>query len=209
MFSNIDRTTIQIVSFLFFVSGIITYFTLGFQVGGTLMGIGFYIVIMSESSLLSRVQSEMTMALEKLNKRRENEIQDLLYFLRESKISTRPFDSLEAASIFIERLPIASIVVNPNHSVHKINKTWTKLFGWTEEDLIGKRTEHFQCPESLGPVSVELVKSFVREDYVRHSKYCYLDKSGNRILGLMVCHMFKDQSGCLAMFYPDQNNILN
>ena len=206
---NISRNTIQIVSLTFFLSGIMCYFLSSHEMGSILMGVGFYVVIMSESILLSRVQTEMTSTIERLTEKRESEIQDLLYFLRQSKMSSKPWEGIDAASLFIERLQIPAMIISDKQTVHKINKSWTALLGWTKKDLHGKRTEPIQCPDSFGPVSIELVNSFRRGEMIRHTRYCYINKSGERVEGTVLIVMFVDQKGALALFFPDSNNILN
>ena len=100
MIPNFSREYTQAISAAFIITGI---FLMVLTPATTLYGvaaIGFscWILMMSESILHAKVQTEMSSALECLRRKQETEIQDLLYFLRESKLAANPLQSWDAAA---------------------------------------------------------------------------------------------------------------
>ena len=87
MFTPPPREYIQALSTALLLMGLylMTVLTSGWT-GVSLVGLSCWVMLMSESILLSKVQGEMSSALESLRKKQELEVQDLLYYLRQSKL---------------------------------------------------------------------------------------------------------------------------
>ena len=87
MFTKIPREQIRFLSALSFSMGALILILGGWKLevfratGITCMAGAIWLIAMSESILLSKVQNEMHCALEEFSRKRESEIQDLLYFL--------------------------------------------------------------------------------------------------------------------------------
>ena len=98
------RESVQLASITIFIFGMIQFGLYSFEIGCITTGISFYIMLMSESILLARVQNEMTISLEALRKKQDIEVQDLLFYLRQSKLGNSPWSSVDAAKNHIRRI---------------------------------------------------------------------------------------------------------
>ena len=209
MIPNIPRDIAQFASVIFLCIGLILIFSTSHLVVGVgFISVACWALLMSESILLSKVQNEMWTSLDVLRRKQAADVDDLLYFLRMSKISAGPFDDIGAAELFIEKLPIPAYIVTPKHTIHKINSAWTEALGWTEEDLVGGRAEPIQCPDSFGPVSIELAESFTRGEYMKYSRYCFINSERRRVEGTVAIMMFPNGSGAVGIFHPDELGIV-
>ena len=75
------------------ISGLFAATYYGYPMFGVaFIGISIWVMVISESFLLSKVQLEMQSALEDLNRRKEKEVEQVLYFLRQSSIAASPFE---------------------------------------------------------------------------------------------------------------------
>ena len=214
MFKPIPRKHVQAVSFLLFSLGAFILVCGGWQselsraVGISLMAGSIWFIMMSESVLLTKVQNEMHGVLEQLSARREREIEELLYFLRDAKLRRDPWSSIDAASTYIQKIPFPAWVITPEIRVHKINKAWTKTLEW-DESICGKSAIPFQCTKYWGELSSILANAADQKDFMHFSKYCYLSKSGREVFGTVAIFIFPDMSGCAAVFYPDEQCVIS
>ena len=108
MFPSLSRNQVQFISAILFTLGVIVLVAGGWQleharaVGISLMAGSIWFIMMSETVLLGKVQNEMHCVLERLSMKREREIEDLLYFLRDAKLRRDPWSSIDAASTYIK-----------------------------------------------------------------------------------------------------------
>jgi len=213
MFPNFSRDQVQLISFVLFVLGVSVLVVGGWHnefwrsIGISGMAGAIWFIMMSESILLTKVQNEMHGVLEKLSIKREREIENLLYFLRESKISNQPWDSIDSASSHIQKIPFPAYVVNSELRVAKINSAWTEVLGWTES-IYGKSAIPLQCPEHWGELSIKMSSAGDEYDHMHFSKYCYISNAGKEVPGTVAIFIFPDQSGVAAIFYPDHMGII-
>ena len=128
MLPKLSRDQVQIVSIFLFMVGIAVLVSGGWSnelfrsIGISMMEGSIWFVMISESILLGKVQNEMHLVLEKLSAKREREIEELLYFLREAKLRRDPWSSIEAASAYIDKLPYPAYVITPEMRIYKFNK---------------------------------------------------------------------------------------
>ena len=213
MFPNLTRDQVQLISFALFSTGAAILILGGWHsemwrsVGISSMAGSIWFIMMQESILLTKVQNEMHTVLEKLSMRRENEIEELLYFLRDAKLRRAPWDSIEAASEYIQEIPFPAYVIDSGLRVSKINKSWSEVLGW-DESIYGKSAIPLQCPEHWGELSIKITSAGDIGEQMHFSKYCYLSSSGQEIPGTVAIFIFPDQSGCAAIFYPDHMGII-
>ena len=85
---NITRFQSQLLSMFFMMVGVlIIFFTNYFSLGVIIVFMATWIILMSESILLAKVQNEMQIALEDLSRKKEKQVEDILFFLKQSSIS--------------------------------------------------------------------------------------------------------------------------
>ena len=213
MFPNFSRNQVQLISFVLFHAGAISILAGGWsnefmRAGGiSLMAGSIWFVMMSESVLLTKVQNEMHRVLEKLSIKRESEIEELLYFLRDAKLRRDPWSSIDAATAHIEKLPFPAYIITPELRVHKINKSWTDTLGW-DESVCGKSAIPLQCPEHWGEISIKLAAASDNKEWMHFSRYCFMSTNGKEIPGTVAIFIFPDLTGCGAVFYPDYLSII-
>ena len=214
MFRNFSREQVQLISFALFATGAAVLIGGGWHnelwrsVGISCMAGSIWFIMMQESILLTKVHNEMHGVLEKLSIKREREIEDLLYFLREAKLRRDPWSSIDAASSYIQKIPFPAYVINPSLRVHKINKAWTEALGWSEEEIYGKSAIPIQCPKHWGELSIKMASSEDSEECMHFSKYCYISNKGSEVPGTVAIFIFPDKSGVAAIFYPDHMGVI-
>ena len=85
MIPIIPREYAQLASVTCFIAGFLTFYYdyPGGWSAFAFMAASLWIMLMSESLLLARVQNEMQTSLDRFNKKKEQEIEDLLFALEE------------------------------------------------------------------------------------------------------------------------------
>ena len=210
---NIPREYVRLCSLALFGAGAIVLIFGGWQVeqqramGITLMAGAIWFVLMSESMLLSKVHNEMSTALEALRKKQEAEVQDLLYFLRRSKIACEPLECQEGASRWIRCISSPAMVLSVTHQIVEVNDVMLNILEYERKDLVGKGAHVINNP---------LVMSKIGQEVERHNKegsmwtrYVYIGKKSNSITGTMTAGELKDRSGYLIHFYPDNECVID
>ena len=126
MVSRVPREFVQATSAALVVTGIYLMTATSDQwLGVSFIALSVWVINMSESILLQKVQTEMTACLETVRKKQDVEVQDLLYFLRSSNIAADPFHSLEAAKLFIDKLPFEVDVEDITLTGSLANYNWS------------------------------------------------------------------------------------
>ena len=214
MFPNLPRNQVQLISFLLFHTGALVLVLGGWDhelvrsVGISLMAGSIWFVMMSESILLTKVQNEMHRALEELNRKRENEIQDLLYFLRESKIAADPLSSMEAAQCFARKIQFPAMTMTKDFTIGVANKLMTNILGYKEGELNDCAGHKINDGFLMSTVSEFHGKLPEKDQKAVHSKYLYLHKSGERITRTMAAHQI-DEGGFFIVFHPGADDIIS
>lgn len=207
-FLNLPRNQVQLISVVFFLSGIFFYLSSNSATGSVLMGIGFYIVIMSESTLLARVQAEMSNTIEILGKKRELEIRELLYFLKKSKMACNPFEAIEAASRFAENLKYPAMVLSPNFMILKSNNMFTEMLGYELQEIEGWPVSRINNLVVMAEVGRNILHSAHNQKDSMAMRYMYIHKSGLNIFGNLTLNKIKG-GGFLIYFHPDKDMVVD
>ena len=211
---TVNRDTAQVASAICFISGGISFYfdsPLGW-VGWMFIATSLWIMLMSESLLLAKVQNEMQSALDKLNKRRENEIEDLLYFLRDMRQNMTPFESVESTIRMIKgtvRHP--AIIVDSSSLVVSVNDAWTEIFGWTEDELSGKVSHKLHDPSLYADYAMGCGKKYDDGKNWIWSRMIFMHKNGSKIkasVGVIFLGTKKKPMGALGLILPDSGGII-
>lgn len=204
----VNRKTAQIISLFFFISGLFHFLAGGFEIGAILTGIGFYIMIFSESLFLQKVQSEMAVVLESLRKKQDKEIQDLMDFLRTSKINRGPFESWDAAKIFLEKAPAPAFLMSPDMTIVKANKKLHDLLRYEKGSLDGQPASRINYIPLMSETAAKFSKKPYNDLKDMCMRYVYLTKEGKHIKGLLILKKIVD-GGFFMLFCPDIEQIIN
>ena len=214
MLPNLPRKQVQLSSFLLFVIGAFIIVAGGWQneaarsIGITLMAGSIWFMMMSESVLLGKVQEEMRRSLDVLSKKREIEVQELLYFLRQSKISANPLESWDGAKKFIEVIQFPAMVITSNHQIVKANEKMSNLLGWEKNRLDGTPAHVINHPVIMSKIGELCAKEPHVSKKAMHTRYIYMHKSGKKISGIMDASLMVD-GGFFVVFHPDSENVIN
>jgi hypothetical protein len=142
---KISREQAQICSIFSITMGISLMLITPYLVGGVaLVGISVWIMMMSESVLLAKVENEMRNSLEELSRKKEQEVEEVLYFLRQSQIAASPFESIDGAKKLCDRIGFPCMVVTSNHQIIKANNPMHVLLGWNKKEL-----DHFVRDQNM------------------------------------------------------------
>ena len=187
---RIEREYVQTLSLVFMVLGIFTSLNTSFSsLGLTFIGISVWVMVMSESVLLTKVQNEMRTALEKLSRKREKEIEEVLYFLRDSAIAASPFKSIDGAKRLCQRMPFPAMVLTTNYQIIKANTGMHEALGWKECELNGAPAHTVNDPFTMSRVGSWAALPENVDKQCISTQYAYLKKSGeNHHAGQYVCN---------------------
>jgi hypothetical protein len=206
---NIPREYVQIISLVLFVAGSLFFIIDNFEVGAVLTGIAFYIVVISESILLSRVQAAMSNSLEVLRKKQEADVQDLLCFLRNAQLTASPLDSIEGAKKLCGKTGFASMVVSNTHQIITANDHMHRLLGrnTNTRELNGTPVYLINDPAVLSLLGGLAAKPEIQKRKCMTTYYVYVHKSGKKIHGQLVVHKIKNEA-FFAVFYPTDDCLI-
>lgn len=209
MFPRLPREISQLISALTLMVGIYLMTSTSSLIEGcALIGVSVWIMLISESVLLGKVQTEMIGALQELSAKREREVEELLYFLRHSKICSSPLESIESASRFIVNLPHPGVILGPALGIICANEKFTSTLGRPEGSLDGKPAHVINDNVVMSRVG-ELVNEPRHENESAHSlRYVYKHADGFNVFGSL--HVIKMVDGCFfIMFHPDVDSIVS
>jgi hypothetical protein len=179
-----------------------------YLVGGVaLVGISVWIMMMSESVLLAKVENEMRNSLEELSRKKEQEVEEVLYFLRQSQIAASPFESIDGAKKLCDRIGFPCMVVTSNHQIIKANNPMHVLLGWNKKELNGKPAHAINDIVIMSRIgSLCQRPEHVDKDFMI-TKYVYVHKTGKRIYGQMDASKI-GSDGFLVMFHPEEDCLI-
>ena len=209
MLPQVPREVSQLISAATLLTGIILMTATPALIQGcALIGLSVWVMLISESILLGKVQTEMQNVLQKLQAKREHEVEELLYFLRYSKICSSPLESIESATRFMSQLPHPGVILGPALGIICANKKFTSVLGRPVGSLDGKPAHVINDNVVMSRVG-ELVNRPEHENSPAHSlRYVYKHADGSNIFGSL--HVVKMDDGCFfMMFHPDADNIVN
>ena len=176
--------------------------------GVSFIGASIWVMVISESFLLSKVQREMQSALEDLSRRKANEVEQVLCFLRQSSIAASPFESIEGAKRLCQRISCASMVLSANYQIVKANEEMHKLLGWDCGDLNGVPAYSINDPIVMSKIGEYAAGTEFVDDSRLVSNYVYMRKNGQKVYGLM--HAAKiNLEGYFVTFYPEEQVIFS
>ena len=203
-----SREYIQALSTALLLMGLylMTVLTSGWT-GVSLVGLSCWVMLMSESILLSKVQGEMSSALESLRKKQELEVQDLLYYLRQSKLGDSPWSSVEAAKNHIENLGLPAIITDPGGMCLAVNQALTDTLGYGE-DFVGQLCHTCQRADLYGEYVQGIQSALMRGDKSMHTRIVMLDISGNEHTGTIALIFLADMRSAVGIWLPDDLGIL-
>ena len=209
MFPIMPREVSQFVSSFFFLVGVyMMVATPNIVEGCAAIGIAVWTMIISESLLLSKVQSEMSTAMHAMSVKREREVEDLLYFLREAKVINKPLENWEGAKQLVGELHFPAFVMGPTFSIIKANKAFTDLLGWEAGALDGVSSHTINDPLVMSKVGEICTADYYQDMPAMHLRYLYVHKTGRKILGTLDLTKIVDNA-FLMVFLPDESIVVN
>jgi hypothetical protein len=208
MFSRLTRESAQCVSVSLMVGGILLAILQSSLIAaGVGMALACWVMLISESVLLQRIQTEMNSSLGAIRKKRDNEINELLYFLRRSNLSADPFHSWEAAKIFVGKINFPAFLMSPSMGVIKANDHLEKLLGYSKGEIDGWPVSRLSDVAVMSQVGSILGNSPYQNLPAMHLRYFYLDKEKKEIHGVLAVTKIID-GGFMMVFHPDCKNLI-
>jgi len=214
MIPNLPRKQVQLLSFLLFAAGALVIIAGGWQneaarsVGITLMAGSIWFIMMAESVLLGKVQTEMTRALESFRKKQEVEIQDLLYFLRQSRIAASPLESIDGAKKLCSTIHYPAMVLTISHQIIKANEKMHNLVGWGEGELNGKPAHFINDLVVMSKIGERCAMPEHVDKKAMITQYVYVHRSGKKIFGQMDAAKIGDD-GYFVVFHPSKDCVIS
>ena len=209
MYPIIPREASQFISTLLIVTAVYMMTCTHMVLPGiALVGISVWIMMISESMLLSKVQTEMQSAMNVMSKKREQEVEDLLFFLRECKMINCPTESWEGAKQMVSSMHTPAFVMGPTFSIIKANKSFTDLLGWDHEALDGVSCHAINDPLIMSKVGQICTASEYENTKAMHLRYMYIHKTGRRVFGTLDLTKIVDNA-FVVVFLPDDNIVVS
>tara|TARA_R110000851_G_scaffold91748_5_gene200291 strand:+ start:165 stop:875 length:711 start_codon:yes stop_codon:yes gene_type:complete len=205
--SKFSRENSQIVSSFLLISGIAITISGALEVGVICAGVAIWVMQMSESILLTRIQNTMAASLEALRKKQEIEIQDLLYFLRRSNIAADPFHSLEAAKLFVDKISFPAFLMSPHMGIIRANKHLTDILGHEKGECDGWPAARINDAVLMSTVGSMSAQPPYLDMHAMHTHYAYVHKSGELIYGMLAVTKISD-GAYMMVFHPDSNSVI-
>lgn len=149
----------------------------------------------------------MAVVLECLRKKQDKEIQDLLYFLRSSKINSAPYDSWDGAKLFLCKVPSPAFLMSPDMTIVKANQRMYDLLGYKKGYLDGQPAARINYLPLMSVAGVRCREKQYHSFKDMSMRYMYLTKDGSQIRGLLTLKKIVD-GGFFMTFIPDIEHIL-
>ena len=204
----LNRELIQTISFfLLITAGMVALLTNYHLPSAALLGMAIWIVIISESFLLSKIQLEMQSALEDISRKKEREVEEVLFFLRQSQIACSPVESLEGAKRLCRQTSFPSMVMTPDYQIIAANKQMHDALGWKYGELVGIPAYTINVPIVMSKIGEYASKPDKVADPSIVSYYAYNSKSGEKVTGVMMASKVGVE-GFSVKFIPDSDLVL-
>ena len=214
MLPNIPREQTQLVSLALLIIGLVSMFG---PSPSPLYGVGIiafscWVLAMSESCLHSHVQLQMSSALEDLRKKQQAEIQDLLYFLRDSQITAQPFDSMDGAKRLCSKIGYPAMLVTAHHQIIVANDYMHKLLGWNAGELNGTAAYVINDPIVMSTIGEIMSRPENLSKRSMITKYVYKDIQGKKVFGQLDVHAIEPEGaleGFFVVFHPEKECMIS
>jgi hypothetical protein len=157
--------------------------------------------------LLSRVQNEMQKVLDDMSKKREKEIKDLLFYLRQSELGNSPWSSVEAAKNHIQKIDFPAIITDAGGACVAINKPLFDSLGYGK-DFVGKLCHGLHTSESYGEYVQGISIKISEGKRYMHSRLTMIHANGSKCNGTVAIVMLPDMRTAVGIWYPDASGIL-
>jgi len=201
------RESVQLASITIFIFGMIQFGLYSFEIGCITTGISFYVMLMSESILLARVQNEMTVSLEVLRKKQDIEVQDLLFYLRQSKLGNSPWSSVDAAKNHIAKIDLPAIITDGTGACLAFNTAMHNALG-LDKAFIGELCHGLHNADVYGEYIQGIALNIAKGRRYMHSRMELLDTAGGRHVGTIIVIMLPDMKNAVGIWLPDNLGIL-
>lgn len=209
MFPNFKREHIQVasLSFMFLGVALLILHPNGWELAPAFGFVSLWVLMMSESMLLSRVQAEMGTALEGLRKKQEIEVQDLLFYLRQSELGNSPWSNVEAAKNHISKLGLPAIITDSGGACIAVNDALTVALGYNKE-IVGELCHGFHRPDIYGEY-VQGIQVHLKEGKrFMHSRLTMIDANSKEHNGTVAIIFLSDMRTAVGIWLPDELGIL-
>ena len=207
MLPQISRDAIQLASIISMAGGLALLYT-GEVIGGvSLICVACWIMLISESILLSKVQNEMSTALEALRKKQEVEVQDLLFYLRQSELGNNPWSNVDAAKRHIQKIGFPAIITDSGGACVAVNPALYDALGYGQ-DTVGELCHGFQVTEGYGEYVQGISINIAKGKRFMHSRLIMVDVDGGEHKGTVSITMLPDMRTAVGIWYPDADGIL-
>tara|TARA_X000001388_G_scaffold77480_2_gene78484 strand:- start:857 stop:1528 length:672 start_codon:yes stop_codon:yes gene_type:complete len=212
MFPRLPREYCQLISTLCLIVGVwlMAQSQTTMVLGVAFVGFSVWVLMISESILLAKVQNEMQAALDGLSRKKEREVEEILSYLRQSKIVSgqNPLDNLESATNFMMALGHPSFLLGPSFGIVRANEKFTDCLGLQPGSLDGRPAHEINDSVVMSAIG-NLVNQPEHKDTPNLSlRYAYKHKDGSNIFGSL--HVVKMIDGCFFMvFHPDKAQIVS
>jgi PAS domain-containing protein len=145
--------------------------------------------------------------LEEFSRKKEKEVEEVLYFLRQSQIAASPFESIDGAKKLCDRIGFPSMGVTSNYQIIKANQAMHDTLGWKKNELNGKPAHAINDIIAMSKIGEMCQRpEHVDKDFMI-TKYVYVHKDGTRIYGQMDAVKI-GLDGFLVMFHPEENCLI-
>jgi len=207
MLPNFKREYTQIISLTLMVVGLLGISLSHLVSGASLIGVACWVILISESMLLSKVQNEMSVALEALRKKQEIEVKDLLFYLRQSELGNSPWSNIEAAKNYINKISFPAIITDSGGVCIALNKHLTEALGYGK-DFIGELCHTCQKPDTYGEYVQGIQANLEAGKRFMHSRLIFIDSSGDEHEGTISIIFLPDMRTAVGIWLPDNSGIL-
>ena len=204
----LNRDITQATSLFLMMTGIVAVLCTDFS----LLGIGFigsaiWIMVISESFYLTKIQVEMQSALEDMGRKRAMEVEEVLFFLRQSQIACSPFESLDGAKRLCHQVSMPSMVLTTDYQITNANKHMHHVLGWKDGSLVGVPAYTVNNPILMSKIGEYASKPDKVNEPSIVTHYAYNKKSGEIITGLMMA-LKVGREGFFVTFIPSSELVL-
>jgi len=208
MLAGVPREFIQATSAALVVIGIYLMTTTSDQwLGVSFIALSVWVMNMSESILLQKVQNEMSTALEALRRKQEVEVGDLLFYLRQSELGNSPWSNVEAAKNHIAKLGLPAIITDSGGACVALNPAFTATLGY-DKDFIGKLCHGVTRTDIYGEYVQGISVNVTNGKRFMHSRTVMLDTSGIEHVGTVALILLEDMRTMVGIWLPDELGIL-
>ena len=199
---ELTREQAQLLSVIAMLFGVFLITTTQHIMSGvSCVGFACWIMVINESILLTRVQIEMHRSLDHLANKRESEVKDLLYFLRESEIASSPFTSIQGAKRLCNNIHYPAMVLTSTHQIIVANSHMHRLLGYKHNELSDVPVYKINDPFVMSAIGEIASIEKYENKLSMISQYMHIHKDGSSVFGQMDAHKINNE-GFMVVFHP-------